>query len=116
MSVCSFTQDVSAASDELTFSESNILAYIAGYVERKVRGKVCPDWASSLVCSGEEDDNDALSFIKCKNYSDAKEGFIRPSKSLLDIVERVQHTYRDTIENVGYSENVQEVQGSWRPA
>ncbi len=106
MSVCSFTQDVSAASDELTFSESNILAYIAGYVVRKVRGKMCPDCASSLVCSEEEDDNDALSFIKCKNYSDAKEGLIRPSKSLLDVVESVEQTYRDIIENVMYSENV----------
>ena len=53
--------------EELSFSESNVLAYIAGYIIRRLRGKMSNDCTSKLICSSESESDGKLEFIKLKS-------------------------------------------------
>ena len=92
--------------EELSFSESNVLAYIAGYIIRRLRGKMCNDCTSKLICSSESESDGKLEFIKLKKYAGAKDGLILPSKAVLDVLEKVEKEYRGVIDNVMYCEKV----------
>lgn len=109
LSVCSFTAEFTGDNgEELTFTESNVVAYIGGYIVRKLRGKVCENCMPKLIHDPAEQgvDDSHLVFIQMKKYAGAKDGLISPSKSLIDVLTAVEKQYRQTIDSVMYSEKV----------
>lgn len=69
-----------AISEQLSLKGKNVLVYIAGYINREVRNKVCSSSEKLLYTSVETGDTDNLTFIKTKKYDGAKNGLIFPSK------------------------------------
>ncbi len=109
LSVCSLPDELTGPQEDqntLSFTESNILAYIGGYIARKLRGKVCDTCTEKLVCSRLEEQDSSLSFIKMKKYEGAKDGLILPSIPLVKALETAEQVYRSVIDQVMYEENV----------
>ena len=122
LSLCSFQTEfqiepnlehVECDENEFSLAESNVLAYIGGYIIRKLRNKVCDVCVTHLVQNSSEismdDENDHdqnLMFIRMKKYVGAKDGLILPSKSLLDVLLAMEKVYRSLIDEFMYSENV----------
>ena len=80
----------------LSNQENNVLAYIAGYIVRKVKGKVCAVCCDKIT--GELDSNPNLDFLKSKTY-----GYLStPSKLLLGVVQLLELEYRKAITSVIY--------------
>jgi hypothetical protein len=94
LSVCT-PQDENCAQG-LSNQETNVLAYIAGYIVRTVKGKVC-----SICCekiTGDLDSNPNLDFLKTKSY-----GYLStPSKLLMGVVQMLELEYRKAITSVIY--------------
>ena len=92
-------------SESLSTQEVNVLAYIAGYIVRQLRKKVCPPCVSKRISklSIENPDHDLL---RQKKYQDAKDGLITPSVALTDAVSTMEIQYRKVIDDLMYSNNV----------
>lgn len=114
LSVCSFHTELTTGQapgcdgDELTTTEVNIMAYIGGYILRKLRGKVCQDCYSLLLCTSDSDsiNDESLSFINMKKYVAAKDGLILPSKTFVDVLSSVEKEFRSNVDEAMYSEHV----------
>ena len=111
LSVCTLPNEENAQG--LSHQENNVLAYIAGYIMRKVKGKVC-----SICCNkitGELDpSNPNLDFLKTKSY-----GYLStPSNLLLGVVQLLELEYRKVITSdiykVGLKANLVERLGKTR--
>ena len=101
LSVCTpFVTEENALSKE----EDNVLAYIAGYVVRKMRGKVCQTCLDACVSDTAESEH--LDFLKVKKYEGAKDGLIFPSDLLVSVFLGVEKKYRDIIDEAMYSDSV----------
>ena len=83
--------------ESLSTQEVNVLAYIAGYIVRQLRKKVCPPCVNKLISklSSENPDHDLL---RQKKYQDAKDGLITPSVALTDAVSTTEIQYRKVID------------------
>ena len=103
LSVCSFPDllpENVAETLPLEKQETNVLAYIAGYVIRKLRSKVCKQCISAISSSHvAEADNEDIEFITAKHYPEAKDGLIIPTQPFLDIISAIEKKYRAVIEN-----------------
>lgn len=88
-----------------TILERNSLAYIAGYMEKKVSRKVCRICQDSL--SGELTDMPAdYKFIQAKGHKDVKHGLRVPSPALFKSVCDMHASYIDCIEGLIHSNHV----------
>lgn len=90
-------------SDNLSFTEKNILSYIAGYIIRKIRMSVCDMCLGSMITTEHLEHN---SFIDVKRFVDAKDGLITPSTKLLQVLCSIEGEYRRIIDTAMYSTNV----------
>ena len=77
----------------------NVTTYIAGYIVRKLKDKVCGP-CLKLLSSPLDADNKSHDFLKLKLYEDAVTGLTVPSKKLVDVVTEVEVVYRQVIETV----------------
>ena len=92
--------------DPLSKQEKNTIAYICGYIIRKVRNLICGACQIKLIISGDSKENDCLDFIKLKKHSGAKDGLISPSSVLISVVSRLEIEYRKIIDDLVYSDHV----------
>ena len=64
--------------ESLTYQETNVLAYIAGYIVHKIKGKVCSSCTEKLLRIADTN-NPSHDLIEMKSYG----GLIIPSQLLL---------------------------------
>ena len=103
MSAIAMPQD----EDNLSDQEINILAYIAGYIVRKIRSNLCIDCSKKIVRLSGSCENDLhYQFIRIKNIENAKEGLLHPSTLLLDFVCKLEEEYRKLIDSLIYNDHV----------
>jgi hypothetical protein len=102
LSVCTLPPQ---AHDGLSDQETNILAYIGGYIVRKLQVKICHDCEEKITGEIEEDDVHHK-FLAKKNLVDAKYGLMAPSGLLLGIIQQLELEYRKQIDVYMYSEHV----------
>ena len=82
--------------DEVSIEEANILAYIAGFITRKLQKKVCPDCQSVLRGSVDENRRD-LTFLQRKQLPDLKgEGLFIPSRALVQVLESLEMVFNNS--------------------
>ena len=80
LSVCTLpTKD----EESLTYQETNVLAYIAGYIVHKIKGKVCSSCTEKLLGIADTN-NPSHDLIEMKSYG----GLTIPSQLLLRTVEQ----------------------------
>ena len=97
---------VNVLEPHLSQEESNIVVSIAGYICRKVRGKVCDDYRDELA-STPDPGNPAHTFLFEKSYGDTvKDGLIAPSSNLYDLVEGLEQEYSHVVSSVIHMEHV----------
>lgn len=106
VSVQSILSVMAMPSEDLSLEECNILAYICGYICRKIQGKVCEECFGNLK-STINPDNPAHVFLSKKNYGDTRGGgLIAPSQDLYDMVETLEKEYRDMVESVTHMDRI----------
>ena len=71
--------------ESLTYQETNVLAYIAGYIVHKIKGKVCSSCTEKLLGIADTN-NPSHDLIEMKSYG----GLIIPSQLLLGTVELLE--------------------------
>ena len=84
---------------DLSLQETNVLAYIGGFIVRKVRDKVCntcKEKITSIICP----DNESHQFLAAKNYSGVKEGLLVGSTVLTNLLKQLESEYRSIIDDV----------------
>ena len=91
--------------DTIASQETNILAYIAGYIVRKIKPSTCCDCVGKLVGSLSTDTSDH-SFLLNKTYPEAKVGLVVPSAVFLDVVKEMEAEYCETVQSVCYLDKV----------
>ena len=80
--------------ESLTYQETNVLAYIAGYIVHKIEGKVCSSCTEKLLGIADTN-NPSHDLIEMKSYG----GLIIPSQLLLGTVELLELEDRNSIES-----------------
>ena len=71
--------------ESLTYQETNVLAYIVGYIVHKIKGKVCSSCTEKLLGIADTN-NRSHDLIEMKCYG----GLIIPSQLLLGTVELLE--------------------------
>ncbi len=90
----------------ISIEECNIVAYIAGYVLRKIRQKLCVDCQASMFGQIDES-NETHKFLFMKNNGDTLGGgLIAPSQCFYDIVKLLEKEYREICMNVIHMDKV----------
>ena len=91
---------------QLSTCEENITAYIAGYICRKLKGRICEN--CSIAIKGKFNASNPIhTFISQKNYDDIKgAGLIYPSDEMYEIVKQLEIEYRAIIQNVYHMNRV----------
>lgn len=92
--------------EALSKEENNILAYISGYIVRKLRGKMCQNCLDTCTADSQDQDDENLEFINIKRYQGAKDGLICPSQCLQNVMSGLEVKYRSVIDEAIYSESV----------
>ena len=88
-----------------SLQESNVLVYIAGYVVRKLKGKVCVPCREKLEGPIDPaDHHHQLLAAKC--YSGCTIGLAAPSCLLSGCVDRLEVRYREVIDDCIHGDNV----------
>ena len=96
-----------AGSLDLSTEETNVIAYIRGYIVRKLKSKVCADCLCKLVLDSSFDTNVGhLDLIKKKKYEDAKDGLVMPSRLQCSILTYLEKEYRSNIDQMIYESSV----------
>ena len=91
LSVCTLpTKD----EESLTYQETNVLAYIAGYIVHKIKGKVC-SWCTEKLLGIADTNNSSHDLIEMKMLW----WFNHTSQLLLGTVELLELEYRNSIES-----------------
>ena len=85
--------------DGLSIQETNILAYIGGYILRKLQKKkiICAECDEKISGQIEEEDS-RHQFLQQKNIKDAKLGLCAPSNDLLGAIQLLELQYRKQID------------------
>ena len=97
LSVCKLPE----TNEGLSNQETNVLAYISGYIIKKLQLKICDGCFQKIVSPINEDDPNHQ-FIAKKSYVNLK----APSKMLLGIVELLELKYRKVIDMYFHSSSV----------
>ena len=77
---------------ELSLQESNAIAYIGGYVVRKIRDKVCMP-CKQKISSVMSANSSNHAFLCTKAITDSKVGLFVPSSGLTDVLEQMEERY-----------------------
>ena len=80
--------------ESLTYQETNVLAYIAGYIVHKIKGKMYSSCTEKMLGIADTN-NPNHDLIEIKSYG----GLIIPSQLLLGTVELLELEYRNSIES-----------------
>jgi len=81
--------------EQLSTQERNVLTYIAGYVIRKVKGKVCNQCYTQIAGTLEESNEDQT-FIAHKQYSYLKTGGLTvPREEFKDVLCQIETKFRE---------------------
>ena len=88
--------------DVLSLMEQNVLAYIAGYIVKKLKDKICVE-CKNKICGEIDPDNQ---FLSQKNYSEARHGLMAPSGELLENVQSLEDVFREIVETTAPKLNV----------
>ena len=89
----------------LTSQKDNILTYIAGYICRKVKSKVCSVCVEALIGTPDQKNDEHLLLMN-KNYSEAKCGLVVPSSQFLAVVKSMEARYCEVVSNAVLSSRV----------
>ena len=96
--VCTLPQE---EEDGLDNQENNILAYIGGYIVRKIRGKICTSCCDKIV--SKVDSEKSKSPVHCnKSYN----SLLAPSKLLLGTIQLMEIRYRKHIKTCIHQEHL----------
>ena len=91
--------------DVLSLMEQNVLAYIAGYIVKKLKDKICVE-CKNKICGEIDPDNECHQFLSQKNYSEARHGLMAPSGELLENVQSLEDVFREIVETTAPKLNV----------
>lgn len=95
MSVCVFTpMDEGQALDH---QETNVIVYIAGYIIRKLKPKMCDGCKEKLTCPLDPS-NPSHEFLAKKNYEGARTGLVAPSDCMVEVLADIEQLYREVSE------------------
>lgn len=94
MTMCTLPLD-----DGLSNQETNILAYIGGYIVKKLQKKnhICHECDEKIAADVEEGDS-RYQFLKEKNIKEAKYGLCAPSNELLGAIQLLELEYRKLVD------------------
>lgn len=112
LSVCTFPTDLNLQErpdENFSMQERNVLAYISGYIARKLRKKVCSMCEYKFVQIKdpvESEQMEDLMLVREKKYAGAKDGLVVPSQLLIDGVSQIEAVYRCVIDDVMYLDSV----------
>ena len=87
----------------LNVEEKNVLSYIAGFIIRKLRSKMCSACKDKCVADALETQADHQHFITVKRYSETKDGLIYSSHVVHDALMDLETKYRDVIDEAMYA-------------
>lgn len=90
---------------DATLQESNILAYIAGYVCKKVKSKTCKECFDAITDKVDEE-NQEHTLLSNKRYSYAKNGLHAPSKHFLEVIKRLEEKFREVVTSAVHQDKV----------
>lgn len=94
VAVCSFMP--TDTDESLDHQEINVLAYIGGYIVRKLKKVMCSECTKKLATSIDPDEP-SHEFLVKKNYEAAKTGLVAPSQCLVDALTNIESEYRNVI-------------------
>lgn len=105
MSTCAMSP---SEGNQLSLQEVNVITYIAGYIARKIKDKVCNSCIEKICLDTSLNDVHGCNydFVKAKNYCDAKHGLIVPSSVLSDVLQQLEMKYCSIIDDAIYVEKV----------
>lgn len=118
LAVCSFPAlldqmpEPQGDDDSSTFSteETNTIAYIAGYILRKLKKKICPQCFSDCAIEKNEDshllDGEHLDFLKQKQFESVTDGLVFPTSAFVKVLCDMEAEYRLIIDAAMYADNV----------
>ena len=88
--------------------ESNVVAYVAGYIVKKLKGKICDSCIDRITIQDHDtiSTDETLSFIRKKQFESAKEGLVYPSLEPLSVLNEMESEYRRIIEQAIYGDNI----------
>ena len=95
----------------LSLQEDNVLAYIAGYIVRRLRHKLCTECQEKVV-STIDTKNQNHDFLVKKSYAGAKHGLTVPSDKLLDTVKQLELEFRKTVVRAVVGDHVKQTLAS----
>ena len=81
----------------LSLMEQNVLAYISGYIVKKLKDKICME-CKNKICGEIDPENECHHFLSEKCYSEARHGLMAPSGELLETVQSLEDVFRDIVE------------------
>ena len=82
--------------NSLDNTEINIIAYITGYITRKIREKICKSCLTVAITTDVNQPH--LEFINTKAYNNTKDGLIHPTKQLNQVMCNMERSYRSAID------------------
>ncbi|GFO21846.1 hypothetical protein PoB_004835100 [Plakobranchus ocellatus] len=89
-----------SASASLTFVESNIVVYIAGYVALKFSSKVCTDCKQVMLGMTDSASTEQV-FLQAKSYEECSHGGLQvPSEVLVNAVGVMEEAFRSVTPHV----------------
>ena len=93
-------------SSQLQTVQMNVITYIAGYVAKKVQGKVCDNCRQELEGSLSDHGDNEL-FLQNKLYAETKgTGLTVPSENLVQVMTLLESTFSEHIDRVVYMDKV----------
>ena len=102
---------VPEADEMLSLQEDNVLAYIAGYIVRRLRHKLCTECQEKVV-STTDTKNQNHDFLVKKSYAGAKHGLTVPSDKTLDTVKQRELELRKAVVRAVVADHVKQTLAS----
>ena len=95
----------------LSQQEDNVLAYIAGYIVRRLRNKLCPECQEKVVSSIDTNNQNHGVLVE-KSYAGAKRGLTAPSDKILDTVKQHELELRKAVVRAVVGDHVKQTLAS----
>lgn len=89
---------------DMSSKEENVSAYVAGYIAKQVKGKVCEECHVKLC--GQICGKDSHQFLRLKQYEEAARGLQGPSEELEELVSACETQYQKNIDSIVSGKNV----------
>ena len=103
--LCTVTTLALSPTDDCLHVQENVICYIAGFIARKMRGKVCQGCSDTLT--GSERGLTSEMLIKHKQFQSSQgEGLVFPSDELASVIKLAENTYRKNIEQFLHTDKI----------